>query len=87
MAMTMLSEGTKDTRRPIDEVVVANQFEADVRRVLEVFADTDRRLVTLASKTIAESLTRIFRPTGRSFVGGSTRTAIRSGSHVASTAR
>ena len=73
MAMTMLSEGTKDTRRPID--------------VLEVFADTDRHLVTLASKTIAESLTRIFRPTGRSFVGGSTRTAIRSGSHVASTAR
>ena len=60
LAMTTLGEGTKDTRRraPIDDMVAAGQSEADVRRVLEVFADPDRRLITLAAdkdgKTIAE---------------------------------
>jgi hypothetical protein len=60
LAMTMLGEGTKDTRRraPIDEMIAAGQSEADVREVLEIFADPDRRLITLAAdkdgKTIAE---------------------------------
>ena len=60
LAMTMLGEGTKDTRRraPIDEMVAAGQSEDDVRRVLEIFADPDRRLITLAAdkdgRTIAE---------------------------------
>ena len=46
LAMTMLGEGTKDTRRraSIDEMIAAGQSEADVRRVLEIFADPDRRL-------------------------------------------
>ena len=58
--MTMLGEGTKDTRRraAIDEMIAAGQSEADVRRVLEIFADPDRRLITLAAdkdgRTIAE---------------------------------
>jgi WD40 repeat protein len=60
LAMTMLGEGTKDTRRraSIDEMITAGQSEADVRRVLEIFADPDRRLITLAAdkegRTIAE---------------------------------
>ena len=60
LAMTMLGEGTKDTRRraSIDEMIAAGQSEADVRRVLEIFADPDRRLITLAAdkdgRTIAE---------------------------------
>jgi hypothetical protein len=60
LAMTTLGEGTKDTRRraPIDDIVAAGQSEADVRRVLEIFADPDRRLITLAAnkdgKTTAE---------------------------------
>jgi WD40 repeat protein len=60
LAMTMLGEGAKDTRRraPIDDIVAAGQSEADVRGVLEIFADPDRRLITLAAdkdgKIIAE---------------------------------
>jgi hypothetical protein len=60
LAMTMLGEGTKDTRRraSIDEMIAAGQSEDDVREVLEIFADPDRRLVTLAAdkdgRTIAE---------------------------------
>jgi len=60
LAMTMLGEGTRDTRRraAIDEMIAAGQSEADVRRVLEIFADPDRRLITLAAdkdgRTIAE---------------------------------
>jgi Domain of unknown function (DUF4062) len=60
LAMTMLGEGTKDTRRraSIDEMTAVGQSEADVRRVLEIFADPDRRLITLAAdkdgRTIAE---------------------------------
>ena len=60
LAMTTLGEGTRDTRRraPIDDIVAAGQSEADVRRVLEIFADPDRRLITLAAdkdgKTTAE---------------------------------
>ena len=58
--MTALGEGTRDTRRraAIDEMVVAGQSEADVRKVLEIFAEPDRRLLTLAAdkdgRTVAE---------------------------------
>ncbi len=60
LAMTTLGEGTKDTRRraAIAEMVAAGQSEADVRKVLEIFADPDRRLLTLAAdkdgRTVAE---------------------------------
>jgi Domain of unknown function (DUF4062) len=60
LAMTMLGEGTKDTRRraSLDEMIAVGQSETDVRRVLEIFADPDRRLITLAAdkdgRTIAE---------------------------------
>jgi hypothetical protein len=57
-------------RALIDEMIAAGQSEADVRRVLEVFADPDRRLITLAAdkdgRTIAESPMRLFSTTGQS---------------------
>ncbi len=91
--MTMLGEGSKDTRRraPIDEMVAAGQSEADVRRVLEIFADPDRRLITLAAdkegRTIAEVAHEALFDHWSELRHGSIRIATTSGSHVASRAR
>ncbi len=51
LAMVRLGEGTRDTRRRamIDEIVAAGEDRKKVERVLGVFSDPQRRLITLAS--------------------------------------
>ena len=49
LALVSLGEGARDTRRraTLDEIVAAGEDPAQVRRVLEVFARPDQRLLTL----------------------------------------